>query len=121
MSSPTPQPTPSPASADPGSRLDDLRDLAASTQERLAREQDAYAASGLTDNAPTSVLETWRAALATSRGEAARAMEALFLAIPVDTTEQTLAAEQWGALRGSAPIPSATLREWTAAWRGAAS
>jgi hypothetical protein len=107
MDDPTPQPA-TLASADPGARLDDLRDLAAGALERLAREQDAAAGIPL----------GFARSLATSRGEAARAVEALRNALPPGAGAAFHnACVQSITLRSSAPIPSATLREWAAAWR----
>lgn len=97
---------------------------------RLAREQDAAATepaswATLTPAALTSMRGVRKVALATSRWEAVRAMEALSKALRLGDGNLVAACEQLDELYRSTPIPSATLREWIAGWsaydaRGAA-
>lgn len=100
------------ASADSASRATDLADLAAGALERLARDQDdaarLYPAGDLRDSV--------RAALATSRGEAARAVGELSTYIENASLAED-AAIQARTLQSVNAIPSATLKAWAAAWR----
>lgn len=104
-------PTTSPlASADTSVRLDDLRDLAAGLLERLAREQRFVA--------DRSAEERFADAIATTRGEAARALTALFDVAEYHSTGEDMAHAQWKRLVDSGDaIPSATLEAWAAALR----
>lgn len=111
------------ASADPDVRLDDLRVLAAGMLERLAREQEH--ASTVPIDSPDGKRRSVRVmdAIATTRGEAARAMQALFDDMPEDGmyegSPEDMVGDYLTALYGSAPIPSDTLDAWAKALRSA--
>lgn len=109
------------APADPDVRLDDARILAAGLLERLAREQRAAG-----DYSRTFGHEhpQHAEALTTTRGEAARATKALYLAISdIDTAEAYDSADvvrdQTERMRGTASVPSDTLDAWAKALRSA--
>lgn len=112
---PMPAPTAPPPATPDEKRLVDAIDLAAGLLERLAREQDAIAVAIDHKTLTTKHEAQGHAAIATTRGEAARALAALVP--PLSGDDSIEASEQGAILRGSAPIPSATLRTWAAGWR----
>lgn len=115
------------ASADPDIRLDDQRQLAAGLLERLAREQRAA-----DDYRRTFECEhpQHASAIATTRGDAARAMHNLYYAEPRHPDREhgedgplsdgeKAASDRAAALHSAAHIPSDTLDAWAKALRSA--
>lgn len=94
----------------------DLADLYAGLLERLAREQDA-ASSYRTIFGHEHPQHA--GAIATTRGEAARAVKALYGALAMgDPWMRGAAMAHLFVLQSQDPITSDTLRdEWAAAWR----
>lgn len=113
-------PAPRSSAALAANRLTDAIDLAAAALERLAREQDFVAVDAAFYGESTFANT---AALVTSRGEAARAVAALYEALPVNENADgpaTRARQQVVFLHNVDAIPSATLRVWAAGWRALA-
>lgn len=88
---------------------------AAEALERLAREQQA-APPRFSQCRDESAVALVFVALATSRGEAARAVEALWRSL-TGTVSRATAYYQAIELGAVAAIPSATLLTWAAGWR----